>query len=165
MGYIRRILGDCQGNLKFEAKFYHGSLQWVWLGIFLNDKLRRATHLIHKNPLNSLLFILALIECLWDKCFKTYSSHFLRAFFSPYLPLLSITGRREQAHSLLWASKLPSLHQSDHQPLGKVKKTSWSLGDHIQSQLVAHGQLLFSRSFLRQQREVYGQFPCPGHRD
>ena len=36
---------------------------------------------------------------------------------------LSIVGRKEQAHSLLWASKLPSLHQSDHQPM--VPHLSW----------------------------------------
>lgn len=98
-----------------------------------------------------------------------YSCNFLRAFFSPSLPLLSIVGRREPAQSLPRASKLPvppSTRPSVQGTLsivGKIRKTSLSLWDQGQSlqlwlpvlglihlQFVADMQLLFSRNLLRE---------------
>lgn len=53
---------------------------------------------MRRSP-NSQLFILTLIQCLWNRCFDTDSGNFLRVFISPFLSLLPIMGGREPAHS------------------------------------------------------------------
>lgn len=155
---LERISG-CQGNLQFEDKFYHSSSPvsgWV----FSKDKLRRATHLTHKNPLNSTFY-----SCPdWMPLRPVFPRLTLAISQEPLQSLSAPSVHREEGASyspLPWpASFLPSIsHIISPWYLiyhGKAVKTSWSLGDHIRSQLVAHGHVIFKKlSERRTERSLW----------